>query len=141
MERKTRPTSDPTQKMPPRDSQTESEVTQNFEVEAIDTETFHGLTPEDLTLNARIAMMQLMEEIGQLRQEISRNRKRIAYLSNLADHDELSTALNRRAFLRELGHAQILAREYGALNTLLFCLLYTSPSPRDQRGSRMPSSA
>ena len=24
---------------------------------------------------------------------------------------------------------------------LYFCLLYTSPSPRDQRGSRMPSSA
>ena len=24
---------------------------------------------------------------------------------------------------------------------LVFCLLYTSPSPRDQRGSRMPSSA
>ena len=23
----------------------------------------------------------------------------------------------------------------------MFCLLYTSPSPRDQRGSRMPSSA
>ena len=27
------------------------------------------------------------------------------------------------------------ADEYG------YCLLYTSPSPRDQRGSRMPSSA
>ena len=27
------------------------------------------------------------------------------------------------------------------LNALSFCLLYTSPSPRDQRGSRMPSSA
>ena len=25
--------------------------------------------------------------------------------------------------------------------TISFCLLYTSPSPRDQRGSRMPSSA
>ena len=25
--------------------------------------------------------------------------------------------------------------------TLQFCLLYTSPSPRDQRGTRMPSSA
>ena len=25
--------------------------------------------------------------------------------------------------------------------SLLSCLLYTSPSPRDQRGSRMPSSA
>ena len=120
VERKTLPTSDPAEKMSPRDSQTESEVTQNPEVEAIDIEPFHGLTPEDLTPNARIEMMQLMEEIGQLRQELSCNRKRIAYLSNLADHDELSTALNRRAFLRELGHAQILAREYGALNTLLF---------------------
>ena len=27
------------------------------------------------------------------------------------------------------------------LELLLSCLLYTSPSPRDQRGSRMPSSA
>ena len=25
--------------------------------------------------------------------------------------------------------------------SFVFCLLYTSPSPRDQRGSRMPSSA
>ena len=27
------------------------------------------------------------------------------------------------------------------LKTACVCLLYTSPSPRDQRGSRMPSSA
>ena len=27
------------------------------------------------------------------------------------------------------------------INQLFACLLYTSPSPRDQRGSRMPSSA
>ena len=29
----------------------------------------------------------------------------------------------------------------GASGILYVCLLYTSPSPRDQRGSRMPSSA
>ena len=29
----------------------------------------------------------------------------------------------------------------GMLATVMNCLLYTSPSPRDQRGSRMPSSA
>ena len=29
----------------------------------------------------------------------------------------------------------------GKLNFMSPCLLYTSPSPRDQRGSRMPSSA
>ena len=28
-----------------------------------------------------------------------------------------------------------------AVLTAMCCLLYTSPSPRDQRGSRMPSSA
>ena len=28
-----------------------------------------------------------------------------------------------------------------AMKSLYFCLLYTSPSPRDQRGPRMPSSA
>ena len=30
---------------------------------------------------------------------------------------------------------------YGAVESDVICLLYTSPSPRDQRGSRMPSSA
>ena len=38
--------------------------------------------------------------------------------------------------------AGIRAREAGmTLGGVLDCLLYTSPSPRDQRGSRMPSSA
>ena len=31
--------------------------------------------------------------------------------------------------------------EDGSANDAYICLLYTSPSPRDQRGSRMPSSA
>ena len=31
--------------------------------------------------------------------------------------------------------------DYDTAKTLFVCLLYTSPSPRDQRGSRMPSSA
>ena len=33
----------------------------------------------------------------------------------------------------------VIAKRHGGLNQT--CLLYTSPSPRDQRGSRMPSSA
>ena len=39
-----------------------------------------------------------------------------------------------------LGIVHILNKNFphGAIRT---CLLYTSPSPRDQRGSRMPSSA
>ena len=37
--------------------------------------------------------------------------------------------------------AMIFAKMIGLAIVLYFCLLYTSPSPRDQRGSRMPSSA
>ena len=37
---------------------------------------------------------------------------------------------------------QVFYHIHGETDThLLTCLLYTSPSPRDQRGSRMPSSA
>ena len=38
------------------------------------------------------------------------------------------------AALAPLGYSLCFEGNYG-------CLLYTSPSPRDQRGSRMPSSA
>ena len=50
-----------------------------------------------------------------------------------------------RLALLPLGSAEITISYSGVLvGTTLFigaCLLYTSPSPRDQRGSRMPSSA
>ena len=36
---------------------------------------------------------------------------------------------------------QIVALRQGFMGGMTSCLLYTSPSPRDQRGSRMPSSA
>ena len=37
--------------------------------------------------------------------------------------------------------ASILEIKRGQIMPFIDCLLYTSPSPRDQRGSRMPSSA
>ena len=42
--------------------------------------------------------------------------------------------------LLSTGQRQITETRNKTLNPI-FCLLYTSPSPRDQRGSRMPSSA
>ena len=37
--------------------------------------------------------------------------------------------------------AKVLQNTKVAVGRINICLLYTSPSPRDQRGSRMPSSA
>ena len=47
---------------------------------------------------------------------------------------------------QDLLDADLTIKEYGNLRTddfdfLYICLLYTSPSPRDKRQSRMPSSA
>ena len=45
----------------------------------------------------------------------------------------------------EFGDLQMVEGQFGETNSASdprgICLLYTSPSPRDQRGSRMPSSA
>ena len=54
--------------------------------------------------------------------------------------DELAkwATLSDEALFKEIADLTGKAPSNIALNT---CLLYTSPSPRDQRGSRMPSSA
>ena len=43
--------------------------------------------------------------------------------------------------VRVLADGSLCLLDYGMVGNLEDCLLYTSPSPRDQRGSRMPSSA
>ena len=53
---------------------------------------------------------------------------------NIIDFDRLSLALPTVANDLPAGAGRLVQRARG-------CLLYTSPSPRDQRGSRMPSSA
>ena len=46
-----------------------------------------------------------------------------------------------RARTSTTGYYQLYANTASLVDDLMACLLYTSPSPRDQRGSRMPSSA
>ena len=52
---------------------------------------------------------------------------------------------NKQAYLEFARKSVPVFKKYGALRLVETwgndCLLYTSPSPRDQRGSRMPSSA
>ena len=62
----------------------------------------------------------------------------------LTNHGPFVVRLERAA-AEYLGVAHVVAVANGTIGLELalraLCLLYTSPSPRDQRGSRMPSSA
>ena len=53
----------------------------------------------------------------------------------------IETPVSAQGRLASKAHTSSCWRVYGSKNTFIGCLLYTSPSPRDKRQSRMPSSA
>ena len=75
-----------------------------------------------------------IETVSSLRSEILRQQEIITALDSkillkLEEDEDINT---------EIAHAS----EYQmTINAAITCLLYTSPSPRDKRQSRMPSSA
>ena len=66
-------------------------------------------------------------------------------VTNLAEGTSVPVSTNGLTYVVEAGVYTVpnleITRGDEAARDLLTCLLYTSPSPRDQRGSRMPSSA
>ena len=73
---------------------------------------------------------QINLEAIDARERITRHdvKARIEEFNDLAGHEQLHKGMTSRDLTENVEQLQV-------------CLLYTSPSPRDQRGSRMPSSA
>ena len=99
--------------------------------------------PEDLRVYIEEAagISKYKERRRDTENRIKRTRENLERLTDI--REELERVLSR---LKRQASAAERYREYKIeereLNQqLLACLLYTSPSPRDQRGSRMPSSA
>ena len=65
----------------------------------------------------------------------------------MADIEKIAEELSNLTVLEAAELAKLLEDKWGVsaaaapVAMAMPCLLYTSPSPRDQRGSRMPSSA
>jgi diguanylate cyclase (GGDEF)-like protein len=61
-----------------------------------------------------------MVEIDSLRGEVARLKAQLAEAEILADHDVLTPALNRRAFMRELHRARAFRERYGSPASLAY---------------------
>lgn len=79
-----------------------------------------GVPEPELTPNVQRALLSLMGEVDQLRQETERLRTRVRELESLADHDAMLPVLNRRAFVREVSKALALAERHNAPSALVF---------------------
>jgi diguanylate cyclase (GGDEF)-like protein len=79
-----------------------------------------GVPENELTPNVQRALLTLMGEVDQLRQETERLRSKITDLESLADHDVLLPILNRRAFVREVSKAVALAERHNAPSALAY---------------------
>ena len=69
------------------------------------------------------------------------DEKIMEFVERLGNHPKKKEAMVALEQLGGFGLCRAHAVNLGRLIWALACLLYTSPSPRDQRGSRMPSSA
>lgn len=79
-----------------------------------------ALDEDEISPEARAAILRLVAEIDRLRAEIAANNRRIAYLEEIADRDPLTPAINRRAFVRELERAKAFVDRYKTPACLVF---------------------
>ena len=85
-----------------------------------DSAAFLGLSEADLTPQVQSALVTLLGEIDELRQEVGRLKARLSEAEGLADQDVLTPLLNRRAFIRELNRVIAFAHRYGGPASLVY---------------------
>jgi diguanylate cyclase (GGDEF)-like protein len=79
-----------------------------------------GIPSHELTPKVTEALVSLIAEVDNLRQELARKDARIVQLEHLADQDTLVPVANRRAFVREMSRVMSFAERYGAESSLIF---------------------
>ena len=87
---------------------------------AADLTAVKGIPEAEFTPKVRDAIVALMHEVAQLRDELQRYKSRVADLERLADMDALVEIPNRRAFVRELARTMSYSERYGASASLLY---------------------
>lgn len=89
-------------------------------IKASDLSAIKGIPEAEFTPKVRDAIVMLMHEVAQLRDELQKYKQRAADLERLADMDALVEIPNRRAFVRELARTMSYSERYGSSASLLY---------------------
>jgi len=87
---------------------------------AMDQVEFMGVPELELTPAVRQALATLVIELNELRNELQRLKARLQEAEAAADQDPLTSAKNRRAFIRELKRIAAFAQRYDAPASLVY---------------------
>jgi diguanylate cyclase (GGDEF)-like protein len=87
---------------------------------AADQARFLGISETELTPAVQAAIAALVIELDDLRSEVQRLKARLLEAEAAADQDPLTSAKNRRAFLRELRRIAAFAQRYDAPASLVY---------------------
>jgi diguanylate cyclase (GGDEF)-like protein len=87
---------------------------------AMDQVDFLGVSEAELTPAVRAAIATLVIELNDLRGEIQRLKARLQEAETAADGDPLTSAKNRRAFIREVKRIAAFAQRYDAPASLVY---------------------
>lgn len=88
----------------------------------------------ELTPSVRSAMVQLMEQVDQLKEDLSAAHELVSELENMADEDPLVPVLNRRGFMRELGRVIAYVKRYKSEAALVYLDLDSFKAINDTYG-------
>ena len=89
-------------------------------VVSLDRVEFLGLTEAELTPAVQAGLAALMLELEDLRGEMRRLKAQLAEAEAAADADPLTSAMNRRAFVRELKRVAAFVQRYGGAASLIY---------------------
>ncbi|MDP6344948.1 MAG: GGDEF domain-containing protein, partial [Alphaproteobacteria bacterium] len=93
-----------------------------------------GIPEPELTPKVRQAIMTLMQEVDNLRNDLERANSRLVHLERLADQDTLVPIPNRRAFVRELSRVISYSQRYDTPASLIYFDLNNFKQINDDHG-------
>lgn len=94
-----------------------------------------GVSPAEMTPNVEKAINLLLQEVGHLREQLSKSREHEAYLERHADEHGFLPVLSRRGFTQRLNQILLRAAQTNVDSCFLYLHVFNAEAVRTDMGS------